>query len=59
MTGVVFSMAFGDEKRGKFQAVSGSLFGETFAPDENPLDPASSATSAFRFTFTGQRVKPD
>ncbi|MBT37944.1 MAG: hypothetical protein CL938_05275 [Deltaproteobacteria bacterium] len=58
VTRVVFSMVFGDKKKGKFQSVRGSLFGETFGPDENPLDPEGSPTSTFSFAFTGQRVKP-
>jgi len=59
VTRVVFSMIFGDKKKGRFQTVSGTLLGETFGPDENPLEPEGVPTSGFNFTFTGQRVKPN
>lgn len=59
VTRVVFSMVFGDKEKGRFQSVHGSLLGETFGPDENPLEPEGAPTSSFNFTFTGQRVKPN
>ena len=59
VTRIVFVMTFADKKQGKFQTVSGSLFGETFEPDQNPLDPTEPPTNTFSFTYTGQRVTVD
>jgi len=56
VTRVVFTMTFADKEKGKFQTVSGSVLGESFDPDENPLEPSGPPTSTFGFTFTGQRV---
>ena len=42
-----------------FQQVSGTVLGETFAPDQDPLDPDETPIpeATFNLTFTGQRVK--
>ncbi len=42
-----------------FQEVRGTMFGETFPANENPLDPAGSPLGTFEATFTGQRVTVD
>ena len=59
VTRVVFTMTFGDKVKSRFQTVSGSLLGETFEPDEDPLAPTGPPTSTFSFTYTGRRVTPD
>ena len=59
VTRVVFTMSFGDKVKGRYQAVSGSLLGETFGPDENPLEPTGQPTSSFGFEFSGRRVMTD
>ena len=39
-----------------FQEVHGTMFGETFPAEENPLDPEGPPLGTFEATFTGQRV---
>ena len=56
---VVFVMTFSEKRRGKFQRVQGSLVGETFAPETDPLDPASVPSDSFTFDYIGQRVNID
>ena len=41
------------------QEVHGTMFGETFPADENPLDPEGPPLVTFEATFTGQRVTVD
>jgi len=59
VTRVVFVMEFEDKERGRFQVVYGSLVGETFPPEENPLDPAGAPTGTFSFDYEGSRVSAD
>ncbi len=42
-----------------FQELSGEMFGETFEPGENPLDPEGPPLDTFEATFEGQRVTVD
>jgi hypothetical protein len=57
-TRVTYVITFSDVVHGKFQAAKGFLVGETFGPDQNPLDPTERPTFRFRIGFTGQRVPP-
>ena len=41
------------------QEVRGTMFGEAFPADENPLDPEGLPLATFEATFTGQRVTVD
>ena len=59
VTRAVFVMTFDEKRGGRFQTVQGSLAGETFAPGEDPLDPASTPADTFEFDYVGERVPAD
>ncbi|MCP4383241.1 MAG: hypothetical protein GY798_17790 [Hyphomicrobiales bacterium] len=58
-TAIRYEFTFSDMVDGKYQAISGSYAGKTYAEGQNPLRPSEAPVRTFGTAFAGSRVNAD